>query len=208
MPLVGVTVQFGECTNWTVLAVLVALLTAQVLGVVFGWSGVLSPAQVRVGEAIAEGEAAVSKPGILLAKWRHVVTVPRDVPAVREVVVVTPYYRIAREAYLRAVKGKRLTPAEARVLLDRLVREHGPSTLGILPRFSPPPSVLPHLHSISLFDASRRKLPVTGFFRPQGRSYEEVELVVDARKADLRRLTITVPVDPPQHIEVDLRGMR
>jgi hypothetical protein len=37
MPLVGVTVHFGECTNWTVLAVLVVLLTTQVLGVVFGW---------------------------------------------------------------------------------------------------------------------------------------------------------------------------
>jgi hypothetical protein len=143
MPLVGVTVHFGECTNWTVLAVLVVLLTAQVLGVVSGWSGVLSPAQVRVGEAIAEGEAAVGKRGIPLAKWRHVVTAPPGVPAVREVVVVTPCYRIAREAYLRAVRGERLTATGARALLDRLVREHGPFPLGILLRFSPPPTVLP-----------------------------------------------------------------
>ena len=194
--MVGVTVQFGECTNWTVLAVLVALLTTQVLGVVFGWSGVLSPARVRVEDAIAEGEAAVGKPGIPLAKWRHVVTAPPGVPAVREVVVVTPYYRVAREAYLRAVRGERLTPAEARAVLERLVGDCGPFPLGILLRFSPPPAVLPHLHSMSVFDGSRRKLPITGFFRPQGRSYEEVELVVDARKADLRRLIITVPVDP------------
>jgi hypothetical protein len=124
------------------------------------------------------------------------------------VVVVTPYYRVAREAYLRALRGERLTPAEARALLDRLVREHGPFPLGILLHFSPPPSVLPHPHSMFVFDASGRKLPVTGFFRPQGGSHEEVELVVDVRRADLRKLTITVPVDPPQRIEVDLRGMR
>jgi hypothetical protein len=163
---------------------------------------------VRVQEAIAEGEAAVGKPGIPLAKWRHVVTAPPDVPAVREVVIVTPYYRVAREAYLRAVRGEHLAPAEARVLLDQLVKEHGPFPLGILLRFSPPPAVLPHPRSISVVDASGRKLPVTGFLRPQADTHEEVELVVDARKADLRKLTITVPVDPPQHIEVDLRGMR
>jgi hypothetical protein len=207
--LVTVTVDYGDCATFTILALLVALLTLHVLGPpgdARQW--VLNPAHVRVEDAIAEGEAAVGKPGIPLAKWRHVVTAPPGVPAVREVVVVTPYYRVAREAYLRALRGERLTPTEARALLDRLVKEHGPFPLGLLLRFSPPPSVLPHPRSISVLDASGRKLPITGFLRPQADPYEEVELVVDARKADLRKLTITVPVEPLQRIEIDLRGVR
>ena len=192
--------------NLRVFAALALLLAAQIRG--NAWQSVLSPAQVRVEEAISEGETAAGKPGIPLAKWRHIVTAPPERPAVREVIVATPYYRVAREAYLRALRGEHLTPAEAKALLDRLVREHGPFPLGIMLRFSPPPTILPHPRSISVIDASGRKLPITGFLRPQSGPYEEVELVVDARRADLRKLTVVVPIDPPQRIEVDLMGVK
>ena len=204
--LVAVTVDYGRCVSFTILAVLAVLLAAQIRG--DAWQRVLSPARVPVEEAISEGEAAAGRPGIPLAKWRHVVTAPPDRPAVREVIVATPYYRVAREAYLRALRGEHLTPAEARALLDRLVKEHGPFPLGIVLRFSPPPAVLPHPRSVSVVDASGKKIPVTGFLRPQTGTYEEVELVVDARRADLRRLTVVVPVEPPQRIEIDLRGVK
>jgi len=206
--LVSVLLDYRNCVTWTILVYLIVALVTYALGELGGaWQGVLSPAQVRVEEAIAEGEDAVRKPGVPLSRWRHVVPAPPGRPAVREVVVVTPYYRVAREAYLRALRGERLSSAEARALLHRLVQEHGEFPIGLLLKFSPAPAVLPSPRSIRVTDASGRELQLVGFMRPEGRS-EEVELILDALRFDLERLTISVPLEPPQRIEVELKGMR
>lgn len=203
--MVAVTIEYDRGMLPAVVSLLVMVFLARYVS--GSWQGILRPQEVHVEEAIAEGESAVSRPGTPLARWRHVVSAPSDQPAVREVVVVTPYYRVAREAYRQALRGERLSPQEGRALLDRLVKEYGPFPLGLTLVFFPAPKPLPHPQAIVVKDASGRKLRLIGFTRPEG-GREMVELILDANGADLRWLDLIVPLERVQHIRIDLRGIK
>lgn len=208
--MIAVTVEYRLVDEAWPLAIALLLVFLTSLAGGSPHAGIFRPDAVPVVEAIAEGEAAVGKPGVPLSRWRHVVSAPSGRPAVREVIVATPYYRVAREAYLRALRGERLAPEEASGLLKRLVRDYGPFPIGLLLTFSPAPQTLPHPQAVEVRDASGRRLAVKGFIRSGGAEAvsESIEVIVSAEGADLRWLDLTVPLDPPQRIRIDLRGVR
>jgi hypothetical protein len=168
---------------------------------------ILPPDRVPVAGAIAAGERA-ARHGKDLSRWRFIQAAPPDRPTVREVVVATPYFRVAREAYQRALRQDRLTVREAEALLQRLVDEGGPFPLGLILSIAPPPHVLPNPRAIRVTDARGRPVPLRGVLRPGGEGAEVLELLLDGSGADLRRLEVVVPLAPPQRISLDLVGVK
>lgn len=166
---------------------------------------IFPPERVPIAAAIAEGvQAARSPEEGLFWRWRRdLYAVDPDGPLARAT-VVTPYFRIARESYRRALVGRPMTEAEGRAFLADFVRVSGVAfPLGLVLNPAPHRRV-PPWRAFVLEDAVGRPL-LLRHVRGHNRD-AVVELHYEAANAVLRALLLRVP-EASRPYRLDLAGM-